>query len=103
MLTLKAKKRPLAVCCIPAAIVGATAAIPAHAQSNVLEEVVVTAQKREQNLQDVGISVTAFSGNQLDALGFKNSMDLVVHTPGLDANGYGGGAISTFNIQPDLR
>ena len=30
--------------------------------AQVLEEVVVTAQKREQNLSDVGISVTAFSG-----------------------------------------
>jgi len=99
VLTLKTKKHPLAVCCIPVAIAGATAAIPAHAQSNVLEEIVITAQKREQNLQDVGVSVTAFSGDQLDALGFQNSTDLVVHTPGLDANGFGGGAVSTFNIR----
>src|SRR5690606_36410185 len=37
-------------------------AAPAGAQ--VLEEITVTAQKREQSLQDVGISVTAFSGEQ---------------------------------------
>ena len=29
-----------------------------------LEEIIVTAQKREENLQDVAISVTAFSGEQ---------------------------------------
>ncbi|MGH8167792.1 MAG: hypothetical protein ACREQ1_11165, partial [Woeseiaceae bacterium] len=40
---------------------------PAQAQDSrrtggVLEEIVVTAQKREQSLQDVGVAVTAFSG-----------------------------------------
>ena len=48
-----------------------------------LEEIVVTAQKREQNLQDVGISVTAFTGNQIRALGFTNTTDIVAMTPGL--------------------
>lgn len=99
MSAFNTKKKPLVICCIPAAIVGASAALPAVAQPNVLEEVVITAQKREQNLQDVGVSVTAYSGDQLDALGFNTSMDLVAHTPGLDASGYGGGAISTFNIR----
>ena len=49
----------------------------------VLEEIVVTAQKREQNLQDVGVSVTAFSGDQVKALGFTNSLDVIAQTPGL--------------------
>ncbi len=49
----------------------------------VLEEVVVTAQKREQNLQDVGISVTAFSGEQLRALGYTNAQELSALAPGV--------------------
>ncbi len=49
----------------------------------ILEEVIVTAQKREQSLQDVGISVTAFSGNQLTELGYTNSIDIAQQTPGL--------------------
>ncbi len=53
------------------------------AQSALLEEVVVTAQKREQSLQDVGISVTAFSGNQLRELGYTNTIDIAAQTPGL--------------------
>ena len=57
-------------------------ALPARAQL-VLEEVVVTAQKREQNLQDVGISVTAFSGNQIRELGYTNTIDIAAQTPGL--------------------
>ena len=50
---------------ISAAILNVT---PAIAQENImLEEVVVTAQRREQNLQDVPVSVTAFSGATLSA------------------------------------
>ena len=49
-----------------------------------LEEIIVTAQKREQNLQDVGISVTAFSGEQIRKLGFTNTTDVVLMTPGLN-------------------
>ena len=83
------------------AILPLTIAVTGTAQVNaaVLEEILVTAQKREQNLQDVGVSVTAFSGEQLDALGFSTSIDLVAHTPGMEANGFGGGAFSTFSIR----
>ncbi len=49
----------------------------------ILEEVVVTAQKREQNLQDVGIAVTAFSGEQLRTLGFTNAQELSALAPGV--------------------
>ena len=48
-----------------------------------LEEVVVTAQKREQNMQDVGISVTAMSGDNLRSLGITNSADIASFTPNL--------------------
>ena len=64
-----------------------------------LEEIVVTAQKREQNLQDIGVSVTTFSGVQMRKLGFVESNDLVAQTPGLEVSGYGGGAIASFNIR----
>ncbi|MEH6581841.1 MAG: TonB-dependent receptor [Halioglobus sp.] len=53
------------------------------AHSAVLEEVIVTAQKREQNLQDVGVSVTAFSGEQIRKFGFTNSVDVIAQTPNL--------------------
>ncbi len=63
-----------------AALIGVTAA-PVHAE--VLEEVVVTAQKREQSLQDVGISVTAFTGEQLTALGYTNAQEVTALAPGV--------------------
>jgi iron complex outermembrane receptor protein len=46
-----------------------------------LEEVVVTAQKREQNLQDVPVSVTAFSDTQLAEAGIETIADLEHVTP----------------------
>lgn len=48
-----------------------------------MEEIVVTAQKREENLQDVPLSVTALSASMLDAKGVLNAQDLPLVTPGL--------------------
>ncbi|MBL8773988.1 MAG: TonB-dependent receptor [Phenylobacterium sp.] len=48
-----------------------------------VEEVVVTAQKRAENLQDVPISVTAFSGETLEAAGVQDIRDLRRITPSL--------------------
>ena len=55
----------------------------AAARAQVLEEVIVTAQKREQSIQDVGISVSAFSGDQLKALGVASTVDITQQVPGL--------------------
>ena len=47
----------------------AAVAAPATAQQVVgLEEVVVTARKREENLQDVALSITAFQAAELERL-----------------------------------
>ncbi len=55
----------------------------ALAQGGALEEIVVTAQKREQSLQDVSAAVTAFSGSQLQESQINNIEDLQVLLPGL--------------------
>src|SRR5437667_351280 len=46
-----------------------------------LPDVVCAAQKREQNLQDVGISVTAFGRDQIRSLGFTEATDVAAMTP----------------------
>jgi len=69
-----------------------------NASANVLEEVIVTAQKREQNLQDVGVSVTAYDGAQLDALGFDNNVDITQQIPGMQLNTFAP-SLTTFNIR----
>ncbi len=50
----------------------------------------VTAQKREENLQDVPISVQAFSGDLLDARGIDEPKDLQLITPGLSYTVFAG-------------
>ncbi len=69
------------------------------AQSSMLEEITVTAQKREQSIQDVGISITAYSGEQLKTLGFEDSFDLARMTPGVHISGNNGGQKTLFTIR----
>ena len=69
--------------------------------SGALEEVVVTAQRREQSIQDVPISVTALSQEQLDAQGVRSVDEVARLTPGItfqraDARN---GAMSTISIR----
>jgi iron complex outermembrane receptor protein len=68
------------------------------AQAALLEEVVVTAQKREQNMQDVGISVTAYSGDQMKALGVTNSIEISDQVPGLSMIAFSP-TLTVFNIR----
>ena len=69
------------------------------AQDSLLEEVTVTAQKREQSIQDVGIAVTAFTGDQIDKLGFTNSTDIVGMTPGVQIYGTTGDSAFSFAVR----
>src|SRR5215471_20373874 len=59
------------------------AAADEAATSTGLQEVVVTATRREERLQDVPISVTAFSQEKLDAQGLRNMDDLTRLSPGI--------------------
>ena len=73
-------------------VVGATTfvicAIPtqkAFAQdSAVLEEIIVTATKREESLQNVPLSVTAFSQDDMDIRGYSNLQGVQESTPNLN-------------------
>jgi iron complex outermembrane receptor protein len=55
----------------------------AHAQ---LEEVVVTAQKREQSLQDVPMAVSAMGAAQMQEAGIQTLADLSLYMPTLEVN-----------------
>ncbi|MCB1675678.1 MAG: TonB-dependent receptor [Halioglobus sp.] len=67
--------------------------------AQVLEEVVVTARKRSEDLQDVPMAVSAFTGDQLQTFGVGEITDVARMTPNLQMNetsGLVGGAISVF-------
>ena len=57
--------------------------LAAGAASAQVEEITVTAQKRAQSVQDVGISITAVSGERLQTLGATNTTDIVQQVPAL--------------------
>ncbi|SNS87730.1 iron complex outermembrane recepter protein [Sphingomonas laterariae] len=58
-----------------------TAAAP---QIGGLEEIVVTARRREENLQDTPVSITAFSGAKLEAMNVQEVSKIANFTPGLE-------------------
>jgi iron complex outermembrane receptor protein len=66
-------------------------ALGADSPGDTLQEITVTAQKREQNLQDVGISITAIQSQDLRELGIVGTMQLGAALPGLQLNAASGG------------
>src|SRR5215471_6607333 len=81
----------LATSAVLAAALGSTA----HAQtagsataaaSTTIEELVVTAEKRAQSLQDVPVAVSAFTSEKRDLIGITTITDMTNFTPGLEYN-----------------
>ncbi|MEM1113330.1 MAG: TonB-dependent receptor [Pseudomonadota bacterium] len=58
----------------------------ATAEPLALEEVIVTAQKRSESLQDVPVAVNAFSSETILEAGINNTEDLAILTPSLNSN-----------------
>lgn len=97
--------RPWCLGAIGAAV--ALVLVPAaHASDNdkVLQEVVVTAQKRAQNVQNIPMSVSVLDASQLDSMGAKNFEDFARDIPGLELANLGAGqnrivirGVSTFS------
>src|SRR6218665_1286774 len=72
-------------------------AVAAQDVPSISNDIVVTAQRRSERLQDVPVAVTAQSAAQLQSAGITNARDLTLVTPGLriDASG--------IAAQPALR
>lgn len=56
------------------------------AQTGALEEVIVTATKRAESLQDIPVSVNAFNSETIQEAGINNAGDLAIMTPALNIN-----------------
>lgn len=81
----------------PAQSTGGRGASPSEGSESVaLEEVVVTAQKREQRLIDVPLSVAALSGETLERAGIDTLVDVSHAVPGLVVSDAGGGFIRYY-------
>jgi len=72
-----------------------TSSLVASAQP-VLEEVIVSAQKRDQSAQDVPIALSAFTSDNIEQLGTPDFEGLQFFTPGLSVSGASGAFVSPY-------
>ena len=85
-----------------AALTVTALSIPALAQNDddaVIEEILVTAQKREQSLQEVPISITAFSAATIERAGIREFTDYASKTPNVGFSTRGNRATTKVGIR----
>ncbi|MEL7374011.1 MAG: TonB-dependent receptor plug domain-containing protein, partial [Pseudomonadota bacterium] len=72
---------------------------PVQAQSDdaAFEEIVVTAQRREQSIYEVPVAISAFSAEAIEKQGIKNLIDVGKFVPNLNVTGFSAGHTSTAN------
>src|SRR5690606_39755231 len=64
-----------------------------------LEEIVVTARRKEELLQDVPVAVTAFGAKQIEEQRIQSESDLQLATPGLTVRQTGSSNQISFSIR----
>ena len=64
-----------------------------------VDELIVTAQKREENLKDVPISITAISSAEVKKAGLTTFMDLEQYSPSVIVNNNGDSRVATVSIR----
>ena len=67
--------------------------------SQTLQEVIVTAQRRHENIEDVPISVSALSGSQLQKAGVFSTSQLSYKVPGVNIFQFGQDATTTITVR----
>ena len=75
---------------------------PAHAQIAV-EEIVVTARRRDESLQEIPLAITAFTAQDIEDAGFQDLGDLALQTAGLEFNARGSGSRQVGRISSAIR
>ncbi len=60
-------------------------------RNSVIEEITVTANKREQDLQDVAMGLSALTGDDLNRIGAVGAQDYLAQIPGVNYNAQGKG------------
>lgn len=76
-------RKSILLSCVFAMTAASSSAAFAQANTNEIEELVVTAEKREQSLQDVPVAVSAFTDERRELVGINSVQDLTNFTPGL--------------------
>lgn len=84
--------------CVGAVAAAVNVCMPLQVSAQI-EEVVVTAQKREQGVNDVGITINAFTGEQLRDFGVLTAEDVAMMTPGLTVNETAATGVPLYTIR----
>ncbi len=107
MQAMQVQKRGLSLVLTLTVVVGGGAFFllpPAHAQeSEALEEIIVTARKREETLAEIPMAITAFSAEQLERGGFTTLQDLSFQTAGMQFHKQGGQIPGRFSSRVRFR
>jgi iron complex outermembrane recepter protein len=90
------KKLAYAISAALAAAAHAAIAADEDQPSSSISEVVVTAQRRSESIQDVPITVQAITGEQMKQLGVVSFNDLMKYTPNVTFSGNGPGTGNIF-------
>lgn len=93
--TMLLKKSKLAEAVVLATVTGA-AAVTAPSHAAVIEEVIVTATKRSESLQDVAIAIQTLGQEQLEEFNVANFDDYIRYIPSVNSAGRGPGQSSIF-------
>ncbi|MEP6867479.1 MAG: Plug domain-containing protein [Novosphingobium sp.] len=88
-------KRPL----IRGTMIASVAVIASQAHAQIADEIVVTAQKRDESASNVGISISAYNDEQIRALGVTSPRDIAEFTPNMNVKNATGAGNPIFNLR----
>jgi iron complex outermembrane receptor protein len=92
------KKLALVLGAMPVAGLGLSQGVLAQgAEKPVFDEVIVTAQKREQSIYDVPVAISAFSAETIERQGITDLTDVGKFVPNLNVTGFSAGHTSSAN------
>ena len=83
---LKLPRRTMLAQAISTALIAGVASGPLLAQELALEEIIVTATKRQESVMDVPLAITAISGDFIRDVNLNDIKDLIAFTPGITGN-----------------
>ena len=95
---MKTKNLAIIMSAVPIAAIGVDqAALPRERPTSAFEEIVVTAQRREQSIYDVPVAISAFSPETIERQGITDLVDIGKFVPNLNVTGFSAGHTSSAN------
>ena len=94
---MKTKNLAIIMSAVPIAAIGVDQAAAQGASDSVFEEIIVTAQKREQSIYDVPVAISAFSPETIEKQGITDLTDIGKFVPNLNVTGFSAGHTSSAN------